>query len=301
MNQAQQLKTFEMYLRVRNSSEDTIKRYLQTVQDFMSVVGNKPTYSKKDAIAYLERLVNRKTGGTYRRYAFYCLKTFFASLVIPWPQVKGEIPKLDVPTRRWYRFEEITKILDAALRTSLRDWLLMRILVLTMGRRKSAVVLRRIDYDQATGVITMPSVKGSGTYPVELDAETKKALDGYLLHRTDTYIALLPSSRPARRQGHMTPHTVNSLLRTYAELAGVEYKGVHAFRRGMATYYSRRGLNVKEIMALGPWKSEKQVLAYIQLDPEFAGSSRKALHPFFKETNVERPPSKDRPDSDATV
>lgn len=281
-----------MRLRVRNSSEDTIHRYLSTIRDFLAVVGAKDAYTKADFDLYMEALVKRQTGGTYRHYVHYCLKTFYKLMNFKLKLERSDIPKMDEPVRRWYRFEEMVKIMDAAKNVSVRDWLIFRIFPLTMSRRKSISLLSRTDYDPKAGTLMMPSLKHGRRIQVELDPDTRAALNKYLLWRTDQYLALLPSSRPGNRQGLLTPHQVGMLLVKYAKLAGVENKGIHAFRRGMVTYYSRQGLNVKEIMGLSDWKSERSVIAYIQLDPDFATQTRRALNPLFnREVNLERPPS----------
>lgn len=288
-----QLELFVTHLKVVNRTEDTINRYKATVKEFIEAVGEKKTYAKQDVEAYQMRLIGRGAKGAYLRYCYYCLKTFFDFLEIKWPFKKSEVPKLDAPVRRWYTYEEMETIMKAA-KPHLRDWLAFRFIVISMGRRKTISVLRRTDYDPEKGTILQPSIKKGRTPLIQLDPETNEAMIKYLYDRRDPYPALFPSKRSRNRTGHLTLPALNMMLAKYCKVAGVENKGLHAFRRGMVTFYHRHGQDVKQIWGLGDWKSEQQVNAYIQLDPQFATVTRENLHPFWsRERNVERKPTEE--------
>lgn len=295
---------FENWLRARNRAEDTITRYLGILRDFLAHTKKQKGFKCDDVDAFLSHLKTKtKTRGdkdvktvkgSYQRLNYYALKTWFRSLKIPWTLEKEDVPKLEEPKRLWYTFEEITKLFDYVKKYGTqRDWLLLRVTSIAFSRRKSQIVLRRVDYDTRSGVIKMPSIKRGRQPVIELDPETRKVMDDYLLHRSDSYTALFPSRRSRNDQGTLYPTSVNRIVKAYCKAAGVLYKGTHAFRRGMVTYFFKRGLREREIFEMGDWKSEAMVSKYVQLAPEYSQKAREAVHPFYSPAE-ERPPSRER-------
>lgn len=284
-----QLERFTNFLRALNKSEDTISRYSTTIREFLSVVGEKETYTKEDVMTFLGHLQSKKkkhgTGkrmkGAYLRFSWYAVKTFYRCLAVPWEYQREETPKLDAPNRPYYTMEEMTRLIKA-MEGNDRNWLIFRIISLSMARRKSITLVKREDYDPRIGTLKMPSVKRGRTPIIDLDSETKTVMDRYLASRTDDYPALLTSPKTRNEDGFMTVGWLNQLLDYYCKIASIECKGMHAWRRGMVTYLYEKGLREREIFEMGDWRTEAMVFQYVQLSPTYAREARKEHHPFFK-------------------
>jgi integrase len=285
---------FEQFLRVLGKSEDTIARYLTVVRDFVALKGSRLEYGKQDVMDYLQHVMGRaaqrrtrvpgQASGTYLRFCFYSLKSFYRCLGIKWGFQKEDVPKLSEPYRPYYEYPEMEKIMRAAKEHGFeRDYVLFRLIPLTFARRKGFQKLKRWDYDQAKGTITMPSIKKGRRVVLELDRETKEVMDHYLLARTDQYPALFPSFRPWKDSGELSVAYINKLLRFFAAKAKVPNKGLHAFRRGMVTYLYEHGLREREIFEMGDWTRPDMVFQYVQLSPSFANDIRREVHPFYQE------------------
>jgi len=284
---------YEQFLRVLGKSEDTITRYLVVARDFTALKHIRRGYTKQDVLDYLQHVMARapdrrtrtpgQASGTYLRFCFYALKSYFRCHGWKWDFQKEDVPKGSPPHRPWYTYEEMEKILEATKEYGFeRDVVLFRIEPLTFARRKGLQQLVRWDYDSAKGVITMPSVKHGRRVAIELDKETRDLMNHYLLHRTDQYPALFPSFRPWKQSGQLSTAYINRLLRFFAEKAKVPNKGMHAFRRGMVTYLYEHGLREREIFEMGDWNRPDMVFQYVQLSPTFAQDIRREVHPFYQ-------------------
>lgn len=298
------LLVFEQWLRARNRSDDTVARYITATKEFIAHAGTKKKYTAADVTQFIGHLSMKskstgqkkkpKMSGSYLRFNYYTLKTFYRAMGIKWELEKDDVPKLDEPYRPYMQFENIEKLLAHIMaHGNERDWLMIRVLSLTFARRKGAITLKRTDYDIYTGALKMPSVKRGRNVVITLDPETKKVMDHYLLYRTDLLPALFPSLRSRDNSGELFPTSVNRLVRYYCQAAGVEYKGMHAFRRGMVTFLFEKGLREREIFEMGDWKSEAMVQKYVQLSPAYAQKAREEVHPFYHPAE-ERPPSRDK-------
>jgi integrase len=286
----------EQRMRIMGKSDTSIERYRATCEEFRRAIGVKVAYTTDDVEAFQAFQLNKpkvrghldepEMKGSYLRYVHYCLKALFKANKWPWYEEEEDLlPKLNRPLRKWYSFEDIEKILDAAKKGgNLRDYLGFRLIVLAFSRRRSWRLLQRWDYDPDHGTLKMPSIKGGRNINIELDKETNDLMLKWLASRTDAYPALLPSFRPRNDKGMMRPEYINTLLKKYCDLAGVECKGVHAFRRGMVTYmHEVLGYSETEIWQMGDWTTKDMVSEYIQLGADYATKGRKEGHPFFEQ------------------
>jgi len=70
----------------------------------------------------------------------------------------------------------------------------------------------------------------------------------------------------------MTPESVNTILKNYAKIIGVENASQfssHSMRRGLATTASRDGVSLPAIMRQGRWKQVSTVMEYIEAAQRF--------------------------------
>jgi integrase len=283
----------EQRMRLKGRAETSIDRFRDVAEEFVRAVGKKKAYSTEDVDRFNEYLLAKqktrgwtddtRMKGSYLRFVHYALKALFRANKWEWyDEDDEELPKLNRPLRRFYHIDDINKILDAAKASrNLRDYAAFRLINLAFSRRRSWVLLKRWDYDPEHGVIKMPIIKGGRQLVLELDKETNDALLKYLSKRVDQYQAMFPSYRPRHESGQMRPEYVNTLLKKYCAMAGVECKGVHAFRRGMVTYLYDQGYREKEIYEMGDWSSEDMVREYIQLSESYSSEGRREGHPFF--------------------
>lgn len=185
-------------------------------------------------------------------------------------------------------YEEMDKVFGAIEKEkNIRDWLAFRVEALAFNRRKGLTELRRWDYDKDTGVLRLPSIKRGRIVTLELDKQTRKTMDVYLSKRTDAYPALFPSLRSRDDSGAMDPASWNMLLRKYCDIAGVQNKGMHAWRRGMVSYLKWvGGKSEREIFEMGDWLKQDMVFIYTQLAPDFATTERRKVHPFYRTQTI---------------
>jgi integrase len=293
------LQLFVQRLMIQNKSRTTIENYAIVVKEFLNFIGKKDRYTKEDVLAFLSYLQNKpkekgnfsseNPGGTYLRFVYYVLKSLWRNMGWEWELDKSDVPKKNEPRRPFYTMEEIKKILDAAKQhASLRDYVALRVLVLSFSRRLSISRLTVHDYDPEKGTLKLPSIKGGRSIVLELDRETNDAMLEYLGRRRDLYPALFPSLRSRSEQGSLSPEYFNILLKKLCQIAGVENKGMHAFRRGLVTYMYSKGKREKEIQAMGDWRSPFMVHEYVQLSSEYANEGRKEVHPFFVSEEAKR-------------
>ena len=290
----------EQRMRMKGRADTSIERFHDTCAEFVRVVGKKGRYTIADVEKFNEYLLEKektrghadveRMKGSYLRFVHYALKALFRANEWEWyDKDRDELPKLNRPARPFYRLEEIEKILAVIKKgDDARDYVAFRLINLAFSRRRSWVLLKRWDYDQDHGVVKMPVIKGGRQLMLQLDRETNEAMLRYLAKRTDTYPALFPSYRPRNVEGQMCPEYVNRLLERYCTLAGVECKGMHAFRRGMVTYLFDQGFREREIFEMGDWSSEDMVKEYVQLSDTYSNTGRRAGHPFFQGERTSR-------------
>ena len=291
VSEQQILDNFKAFLRAIGKKESSITEYYYVAREFIRAVGAKEKYTEKDVINFLiykskkkkqRGYKGEKMRGTYLRFAVYAIKALYRSMNLKWMFKKENMPKKTPPIRRFYTIEDIYKLLDA-MKENPRHWLAFKILGLSFSRRLSISMLRREDYDAKEGKITMPSIKGGRTPVIILDKETKKVLDAFLKSRNDVYSALIPSLRARSSEGNWNPGSLNTLLKGYCEIAKVQNKGPHAWRRGIVTYlFHVEKMRELEIWKMGDWISKHMVSEYVQLGDEVSEQMRTKVHPFYK-------------------
>jgi len=301
----------EQKLRLRNKAEMTITRYRQVAEEFRRFVGTKKSYTIDDYEAFATYLLTKQKtrgfketaeiSGTYRRFVYYALKRLYKANGWPWysdEDDKENVPKKNRPKRPWYTYPEIQRILEVAKRSDdLRKYLMLRVGVLAMTRRRSGILLNRWDYDQETGNLTMPQVKGSKPQVIKLDPETNMLMLKYLAGRTDAYPAMFPSFRARNMKGQLSPGTANEFLVDFCKAAGVENKGTHAFRRGMISYFHNElGHDEREIFEMTDHNSRAMIGEYIQLSPGYGERTRETEHPFYAVPKSRRQPVVEGPE-----
>ena len=269
------LAKFEKHLKARGRSETTIQRYLHAAKNFMEKTGKQSQFKPSDVTDYLAE----QKSGSYKRFLFFVLKTFYKALDLPWPFEREDMPKLSDPLQPHFNLEEMIKVLKTVdEKGSLRDRALIHVAVITGARRQELRNLNREDYQK--GRLHIKTAKRGKPRWRVLDPATREIMERYLKSRIDSYSAMFPG-----RQGRLTVVRLSRLLKPYLKMAGVDkpHAGYHSFRRGLVTLLHAQGLSAKEITEYLGWGSPYMVHRYIQLEPGEVEAKVREVHPFFQE------------------
>ena len=78
----------------------------------------------------------------------------------------------------------------------------------------------------------------------------------------------------------LTKNALKLALRRAFELAGVEFKGIHAFRRASGIEYLRQGGQAEDLRVLMGWRSPEMIRRYVKAaEVERATSAHKRFSP----------------------
>ena len=261
------LTIYQADLDFRGLSEETKYRYLRLIRLFMD---SEKDYTRQGVQAFLQSLKGR---GTYKRWCFGVLKSFFECLEINWPFKSGEGPKLNKPLQPFLTEDECRTLLEMAQAESDTHFGMFRIAAVTISRRVEISRLNVSDYDGSS--IRIDTAKGGDPRVLTLDEETIKALDAISSGRGPNE-ALFRTSAGVR----ISPHALGAIFRKYRRRMGLpEGTGLHAIRRGVTTLMFKGGMRETELQAFGGWKSPAMVARYVQLTPGEASMTALETNP----------------------
>lgn len=167
--------------------------------------------------------------------------------------------------RKIYSPIDIEKLIEkcALTRHPLRNRAIVAFLRSTGCRISEMTGLDRdaVDFKTLTVVVTG---KGDKERKVYLDEVSGMMLQEYLDDRLDTEPALFIGSQMER----LKPGGVREMLRTLAELSGVEHVHPHKFRRTLATNLSRRGMPIEEVASILGHEKLDTTMKYVVLNDE---------------------------------
>lgn len=160
--------------------------------------------------------------------------------------------------RPTYTEEEVRRLIAACPedRWGVRDKAAVLVLYDTGLRVGELLAMDMPSWDQR-----LVAVQGkTGHRSVPIGATTAAALERYLRRWR---IAGPPLWRG--KYGPLTGAGVKQMIERLCQAAGVEYKAVHAFRRGAAAQMKRLGMNDSDIMQVCGWKSVEMLRRYTSL------------------------------------
>lgn len=171
-------------------------------------------------------------------------------------------PRVEEKIQAHYGDAEIQRLLKKLPPTS-RDPRILRnrAIVLTFydtGLRASELCdLRRQDADLRELTLRVKG-KGGKEREVAVSPITAQAIDRYLRHRDD----LVPWLFLARGGQPLTHNGLRMFLERLFASVGLEFRGIHAFRRGFAIAFLENGGDPEDLRTLAGWESAQMLRRY---------------------------------------
>lgn len=167
------------------------------------------------------------------------------------PLKKVETPKRTEEIEQPISLVNFQKLLDTCSDKSfedLRDKAIFLTLLDSGIRRQELVDLTVGDYNRATGSLLVKRGKGRKTRTTFIGFRTRRAINGYLVHRPST-----KDTDPlwATQKGvKMKPEGIRQMIRRRAAQAEIKEPGFHEFRRAFAINFLRNGGDVITLQRL---------------------------------------------------
>ena len=214
-------------------------------------------------------------------YAFY-----------KWLRTEGEVrenpleriepPRVPETVQPYYTPEELDLVLKSLRSRRLRglDAARTRAILLALfdtGLRASELcALRHEDVNWDAQTIVVRQAKGGNERVVSLGTAATRGLMSYLRVRE----VQSPWLFAALDGGRLTKNALKLALRRAFEGAGVEYKGIHAFRRASGIEYLRQGGQAEDLRVLMGWRSPEMIRRYVKAaEVERATAAHKRFSP----------------------
>lgn len=255
------LRGFRLSLTVEGLSPSTINNYTRDGKRFADWMGDGLTsVTRSDIIAYVAEFQSGHAPKTVRE-AQIALRRFLRFLVTEGEVESDPTKELKLVNVRpepqpTYSEGEVKRLLMVCSSTRL-DGIRDRAMILTLfdtGVREGELVSMSLpDWDRAT-----VRVEGkTGVRSVPLGMTTLQAIERYVRRW-----AIDDGPLWRGKQGPLTRSGVFQAVRRLCLHAGVEHKGVHAFRRAAAAQMKRLGMNDSDILEVMGWRSIEMLRRY---------------------------------------
>jgi integrase/recombinase XerD len=236
-------------LRLRNSSEDTIRSYIGSIERFARHYDESPEQMDAEQVrSYLLHLLEeRKLSWSAIHVNRSALRFLYVRVLKQrWFDEEIQRPKRHVQLPTVLSAEEITRILDAT--RNLKHWTILATLYATGVRCNELRLLKISDIDSQRMVLHIR--KGKGQVPRDLN------LSPVLLERLRIYWRwrkpkewLFPSKQ--RPQHPMDSHSIRTLCAHAGLRAGIKHHvHPHLFRHSFATHLLDQGADLRTIQVL---------------------------------------------------
>jgi len=255
------LRGFRLSLAAQGLRPKTIEGYTRDASRFAAKMGGRlGCIQSSDFIAYIADYHTDHAPKSVRE-AQIALRRFLRFLVTEGeletdPTANLKLINVRPEPQPTYSEAEIKRLLTVSGQRS-PDGIRNRALILTLfdtGVRVSELVsMSEPDFDRAT-----VRVEGkTGVRGVPLGMATLQAIERYVRRWR---IQDGPLWRGKR--GPLTRSGVLQIIRRLCSLAGVDHKGVHAFRRAAAAQMKRLGMNDSDILEVMGWRSIEMLRRY---------------------------------------
>jgi integrase/recombinase XerD len=236
-------------LRLRNSSEETIRTYISSVERFARHYGKSPDRMNAEQVrSYLLYLLDeRKLSWSAIHVNRSALRFLYVRVLRQrWFDNEIQRPKRPVLLPAVLSAEEITRILDAT--RNLKHWTILATLYGTGMRSNELRLLKIGDIDSKCMVIHIRKGKGQTPRDVNLSPVLLERLRIYWRWRKPTDW-LFPSKQ--RPQCPMDNHTIRDLCENAGRRAGIKRRvHPHVFRHSFATHLLDQGADLRTIQVL---------------------------------------------------
>jgi len=248
------------YCESKNKSENTIRSYVNHINEFFNFIQKKDLkgIDKKDVYKYLHYIAKEKKNSiATQRNKIAALKNFYSYLV-EFELVENnivhdiEMPKMNPPIRKYLTLDQVFKVINSIdSRNKIRDQTIL-MLFLTTGMRLSEVVNLNIGDIKQNFIII--NGKGNKERVVYLTENMREQLHQYLLVRPEVKTSALFVSEQGNR---ISPNAIRYIVNTILDNAqlGIDLDGitVHTLRHTFATInYQSGNMDLRELQeALG--------------------------------------------------
>lgn len=250
------IRRFYLHLAIEGLRPSTIYHYVRDARRFCLYLGDRELAETTPALLceYLIIFQDGRKAKTLRE-AQIALRRFFRWLVgegeLDEDPMHGiRLASFRVEPQPTYTEQEVKGLLAACFtkgRFGIRDRALILVLYDTGVREGELISMRTVDWGHRTAQVTGKT--GSRTVP--LGQASLAALEQYTWH----WGILGPPLWRGEHGGPLTESGVLQLVRRLCRRAGVQHKGVHAFRRAAACQMKRLGAQDSDIMRILGWKS----------------------------------------------
>ena len=198
------------------------------------------------------------------------------------PLARIEPPQVPETVQPYYKPEELQLVLKSLRGRRLRgvDAARTRAVLLVLfdtGLRASELcALRAEDVNWETQTIVVRETKGGSERTVSLGTAAMRSVMSYLRLRAMDSQWLFATLDGAR----LTKNALKLALRRAFEAAGVQFKGIHAFRRASGIEYLRQGGQAEDLRVLMGWRSPEMIRRYVKAaEVERATAAHKRFSP----------------------
>ena len=236
------LQQLESELRLRGSSEETIKTYMFYNKKFLEFINKKPVdVEESDIKLYLSNLISNGASNSTIALVKSALSFFYSQVLnkkinIKTPKIAKKVPV--VLTK-----EEVRKMIDTTLNKKHR--LLISLLYSTGMRLSECVNLKVGDLELNEGILWVRKGKGSKDRIVILSKKLTQELREYINGKKPEEFVF------EGRHGQLSKRNVQKIVSNIAKRAGVIKRvSPHTLRHTFATHLLESGVDIRKIQVL---------------------------------------------------
>lgn len=249
-------------------SQSVLYRYPRLVEHFIDYVGVKQTYTKADAMRFLNHMSQSGMSVNYIRWASYILKTFFESLGLTYPVGSGDLrkPRQGDVIAPVYSLDYIHTLVDA-VRTKGSLQMQSYLAISTAYAPRRLEMARLSAKDISNGYINIQTVKGG------------------LLRRHTLFTEITPYLNYKFKPVH--EQTLGNVFVRIQQLAGFKHEereGWHGLRRSLVTELLNNGVPIHITYSFMGWSPGRLGIlgTYSKPQPELVDEVVHEHHPFLK-------------------
>jgi integrase/recombinase XerD len=241
MKKAEALKKLETELKLKGSSDLTIRNYKWFVEKFLQKTGKEMVNLTEDDVkSFLSSMIDNKSRSTVS-LAASSLKYFFSE-VLKKPITSTKLPKKEKTLPEVLTKEEVKKIIDLADTTKSR--LIIQLLYSSGARVSELVNLKVSDLNFNEKVGWIRRGKGKKDRIFVLSEKIIPELQEYLKEHPDN-IYLLSKDKA------LSPRNIQKIIKKVAKKAEIQKKVTpHTLRHSYATHLLESGTDIRKIQAL---------------------------------------------------
>ncbi|WP_419194348.1 tyrosine-type recombinase/integrase [Novipirellula herctigrandis] len=238
-------------LKIRGYTRSTIRNYLSAIKSLLRWFGGRPGDMDREYVRdYLEYLVDGEHSMSDVAVQLTAIRTIFDKFCFRDITLGLATPRKPKQRVVVLSRDEIRRLLEAA--PSMRDTLLIGLMYATGMRVSEVVKVRWQDIDFDRNQIFIRQGKGRADRHVRLPQCYRKLL-GELGNDRQGDEFLFPSeSLSDRRSGrHLSPRTVQRVMKNACEVAGIKKKATpHSLRHAFATHSFEDGCDIRRIQTV---------------------------------------------------